>query len=124
MNRGQVIDMRLNRQNVVSCLLPRTTTSHVFLLPVWHRLLRGVALPRDDHGHQYVYPQERAPELAKPTIQNVLSKGNEMTKNRATHSTSARDSRIQQMEKADVTGVSPSEERVEVTAIIAAKGEK
>jgi hypothetical protein len=71
-----------------------------------------------------VYPQERAPELAKRTNQNVLSMGNEMTKNMATHSTYASDSRIQQMEKADVTGVSPSEERVEVTAIIAAKGEK
>ena len=54
----------------------------------------------------------------------MLSMGNEMTKNMATHSTSASDSRIQQMEKADVTGVSPSEERVEMIVIIAAKGEK
>jgi hypothetical protein len=70
-----------------------------------------------------VYPQERAPELAKRTNQNVPSMG-EMTKNMATHSTPASDSRIQQMEKADVTGVSPSEERVEMIVIIAAKGEK
>ena len=47
-----------------------------------------------------------------------------MTKNMATHSTSVSDSRIQQMEKADVTGVSPCEERVEMIVIIAAKGEK
>jgi hypothetical protein len=46
-----------------------------------------------------------------------------MTKNMATNSTSASDSRIQQMEKADVTGGSPSEERVEMIVIIAAKGE-
>ena len=46
-----------------------------------------------------------------------------MTKNMATHSTSASDSRIQQMEKADVTGGGPSEERVEMIVIIAAKGE-
>ena len=71
-----------------------------------------------------MYPQERAPELANRTNQNVLSMGNEMTKNMATHSTSASDSRIQQMEKADVTGVSPSEERVETIVIIAAKGEQ
>ena len=71
-----------------------------------------------------MYPQERAPELANRTNQNVLSMGNEMTKNMATHSTSASDSRIQQMEKADVTGVSPSEEQVEMIVIIAAKGEK
>jgi hypothetical protein len=71
-----------------------------------------------------VYPQERAPELANRTNQNVLSMGNEMTKNMATHSTSASDSRIQKMEKADVTGVSPSEEWVEMIVIIAAKGEK
>ena len=78
----------------------------------------------DDHEHQYVYPQEHAPELAKRTNQNVLSMGNEMTKNMATHSTSASDSRIQQMEQADVTGVSPSEERVKMIVIIAANGEK
>lgn len=71
-----------------------------------------------------MYPQERAPELANRTNQNVLSMGNEMTKNMATHSTSASDSRIQKMEKADVTGVSPSEEWVEMIVIIAAKGEK
>ena len=71
-----------------------------------------------------MYPQERAPELAKRTNQNVLSMGNEMTKNMATHSTSASDSRIQQMEQADVTGVSPSEERVKMIVIIAAIGEK
>ena len=71
-----------------------------------------------------MYPQERAPELANRTNQNVLSMGNEMTKNMATHSTSVSDSRIQQMEKTDVTGGNPSEERVEMIVIIAAKGEK
>jgi hypothetical protein len=70
-----------------------------------------------------VYPQEGAPELAKRTNQNVVSMGMKMTKNMATNSTSASDSRIQQMEKADVTGGSPSEERVEMIVIIAAKGE-
>jgi hypothetical protein len=65
-----------------------------------------------------LYPQE------KRTDQSVLSMGNEMTKNMTTHSTSASDSRIQQTEKADITGVSPSEERVEMIVIIAAKGEK
>jgi len=47
-----------------------------------------------------------------------------ITKNVATHYTSASDSRIQQMENADVTGVSPSEERVDMIVVIAAKGEK
>jgi hypothetical protein len=38
---------------------------------------RRSTTPGDDHGHQYVSPQKRAPELAKRTNQNVVSMGNE-----------------------------------------------
>jgi hypothetical protein len=80
--------------------------------------------PGDDHGHQFVYPQTRAAELAKRTNQNVLSMRNEMTKNMATNSKSASDSSVQQMQKTDVAGVSPSGEAVDMIIIIATKPEK
>ncbi|MCU1258807.1 MAG: hypothetical protein JWO80_1692 [Bryobacterales bacterium] len=74
--------------------------------------------PGDQYGVQFVYPQDRATQIAKRTHQNVLSMRNDMQKNMANPAQSANAPSVQQLEKTDVTGVSPSGEPVDVNSIV------
>src|SRR6266436_2343142 len=58
--------------------------------------------PGDNYGQEFVYPQQRAVELAKRSKQHVLATRDEMSKNMKTQSTSASDADIQSLQKADV----------------------
>jgi hypothetical protein len=77
--------------------------------------------PGDNYGFEFVYPHERAVTLAKRTNQNVLSMRDDMKKNMATSATSASDPAIQEMQKTEVSGVSPQGDRVERTVMVATK---
>jgi hypothetical protein len=79
--------------------------------------------PGDQFGQQFVYPHDRAVELAKRTNQHVLSMPNDMAKNITTPAKSASDASIQEMKKAEVTGVSPSGDAVELHVVILDKPE-
>jgi hypothetical protein len=79
--------------------------------------------PGDQYGQQFVYPHDRAVELAKRTNQNVLSMRNDMAKNITTQAKSASDPSIQEMQKTEVTGVKPSGDDVELHIVILEKPE-
>jgi hypothetical protein len=80
--------------------------------------------PGDTYGVQFVYPHERAVELAKRTNQNVLSMRDEMKSNMAAGAKSAKDPSVQEMETTEVTGVKPSGEPVAVIVIVGTKPQK
>jgi hypothetical protein len=79
--------------------------------------------PGDEYGQQFVYPHDRAVELAKRTNQHVLSMPNDMAKNITTQAKSASDASIQEMQKTEVTGVNPSGQAVELHVVILEKPE-
>jgi len=79
--------------------------------------------PGDQFGQQFVYPHDRAVELAKRTNQNVLSMPNDMAKNITTQAKSASDASVQEMQKTQVNGVSPSGDEVELHIVILEKPE-
>ena len=80
--------------------------------------------PGDQYGQQFVYPHDRAVELAKRTNQNVLSMRNDMAKNITTPAKSAKAPSVQAMQKTEVTGVKPSGEEVDITVIILPKPQR
>jgi len=80
-----------------------------------------MVLPGDDHGLQFVYPHERATQLAKRTNQNVLSMRNEMTQNMAAPAKSAGESSVQELEKTDVSGVNSTGDPVALEIVILKK---
>lgn len=75
--------------------------------------------PGDDYGQEFVYPHQRAVELAKRTNHNVLSMGDESGKTISISATSASDPGIKSMQDTEVSGVNPSGGPVEVTVIVA-----
>jgi hypothetical protein len=79
--------------------------------------------PGDVYGQQFVYPHKRAVELAKRTNQNVLSMPNELNQNITTPAKSASEPSVQAMEKAEVTGVKPSGEPIQLAQAVASKPE-
>jgi hypothetical protein len=82
--------------------------------------LKAFFYPGENYGLEMVYPHMRATELAKRTNQNVLSMKDSMAKNMAQPNKSASDAGVQEMEKTDVTGVSPSGEPVTLEIVILA----
>jgi len=74
--------------------------------------------PGDNYGARFVYPHNRAVELAKRTNDSVPSMSNDMAKHMTTQATSKSDDSIQAMEHTNVTAVKPSGEEVELELII------
>jgi hypothetical protein len=74
--------------------------------------------PGDPSGVEFVYPHQRAMELAKRTNHNVLSMRDNQEKTISTTATSASDAGIKEMENTEVTGVSPSGGPIDVTTIV------
>jgi hypothetical protein len=83
-----------------------------------------VYFPGDTYGLEFVYPQDRATQLAKRTNQNVLSMSNDMKQNMAAPGKTADASNVQQLEKTNVTGVDPSGSPVELVIIVGSKAAK
>jgi hypothetical protein len=80
--------------------------------------VKAVFYPGDNYGWEFVYPRDRAVQLAKRTHQNVLSMPNDMTQNMANQSKSASAPSVQQLEKTDVSGVDPSGDPVAIVVIV------
>lgn len=80
--------------------------------------LKAFFYPGDNFGLQFVYPHDRAVELAKRTNQNVLSMSNDMAGNMRAPNKSATEASVQALQNAEVTGVSPSGEPVDLVIII------
>ena len=83
--------------------------------------LKALFYPGENYGREFVYPHQRAVELAKQTQQNVLSMRDEMTRNMKTNSSSATSPDIQGLQKTDVTGVSPGGEPVDIEVVVLSK---
>ena len=79
--------------------------------------------PGDNFGQQFVYPHQRAVELAKRTNHNVLSMSDDMSKNMTAGAKSGDDPNVKAMENTQVTGVDPSGAPVELLVVIAARPE-
>lgn len=86
--------------------------------------VKALYFPGDTYGLQFVYPQDRAAQLARRTGQNVLSMRNDMTQNMAAPASSANGPSIQHLENTEVTGVDPSGNPVAVVIIVGSKPQK
>jgi hypothetical protein len=71
--------------------------------------IKAIFYPGDNYGWQFVYPHERAVQLAKNHKQNVLSMRDDMKNDAA------------QMRKAEVNGVSPEGGPVDVNSVVTKK---
>lgn len=80
--------------------------------------LKAWFYPGENYGREFVYPHQRAAELAKQTQQNVLSMRDDMTRNMKTSSSSATSPDIQALQKTEVTGVSPGGEPVDIGIVV------
>jgi len=83
--------------------------------------LKAWFYPGENYGREFVYPHQRAVQLAKQTQQNVLSMRDEMTRNMKSSSSSASSPDIQALQKTEVTGVSPGGEPVDIEVVVLSK---
>jgi hypothetical protein len=74
--------------------------------------------PGENTGWEFVYPHDRAVELAKRTNQNVLSMRNEMADNIKTQDTSFDAASNQKMKQAEILAIKPSGDQVDLTLIV------
>jgi len=86
--------------------------------------IKAFFYPGDEYGLQFVYPHDRAVQIAKRTKQNVLSMRNEMAQNITAPAKSAAEPSVHAMQNTEVTGVNPSGEQIEMMVIILAAPEK
>ena len=80
--------------------------------------------PGAQYGVQFVYPHDRAVELAKRTNQNVLSMRNEMKENITAPSKTSSDPSVQALKGAEIKGVNPAGEPIEIEVIVSTKPAK
>src|SRR5436190_14376614 len=86
--------------------------------------LKAFFYPGDNYGQEFVYPHQRAVELAKRTKQNVLTMRDDMTQNMKTRSSSASSSDIQSLQNTEVSGVNQQGEPVEIDVVVTSKPQK
>jgi hypothetical protein len=77
--------------------------------------------PGDNYGHEFVYPEARATELAKSTGHPVLSMPNDLAANTKEPAKSAKESSVVAMKKAPVTAVNPSGQQIEMAEVVQPK---
>jgi hypothetical protein len=86
--------------------------------------VKALYFPGDTYGLEFVYPHNRAVQLASRTHQNVLSMGNDMSKNMADQDRSADSGSNQQLETTQVTGVDPSGDPIDIIIIVGSEPKK
>jgi len=86
--------------------------------------IKAFFYPGDDYGLQFVYPHDRAVQIAKRTKQNVLSMRNDMAKNITTPAKSASEPSVQEMQNTEVTGVNPAGDDIDLVVVILAAPER
>ncbi len=74
--------------------------------------------PGDNFGMEFVYPKQRASDLAKANKKQVLSMPDEMTSNLSKPTKSANDSHVMALKNAQVKGTQPTGGEIEVIEII------
>ena len=74
--------------------------------------LRAWFYPGDNFGQHFVYPQDRATELAKTNKHNVLSMSNSMREHITAPAASAQSPSVAALKKTEVTGVDKSGKQV------------
>jgi len=80
--------------------------------------IRAWFYPGETYGHEFVYPESRARELAKRTGQPVLSMRDEEASNITKPATSAKDSSVVIMKQAHIEAVNSSGQEVDKSAAI------
>jgi hypothetical protein len=81
--------------------------------------IKGWFYPGDNYGWEFVYPNDRAVEIAKQHKRGVPSMSSNMTKNiNNTQSTSANDPSVQEMKNTEVTGVNSSGDPVALGDVV------
>jgi hypothetical protein len=86
--------------------------------------IKAFFYPGDEYGLQFVYPHDRAVQIAKRTKQNVLSMRNDMAQHITAPATSASDASVQAMKNTEVTGINPDGEPVDMVVVILAAPER
>jgi hypothetical protein len=79
--------------------------------------------PGDQYGVEFVYPNNRAKELAKRLHQNVLSMRNQENKNLTTKADSNSDASVKSLENTPVTAVNPAGQQMDVNQEVGTKPE-
>lgn len=80
--------------------------------------LRAWFYPGDNYGHEFVYPEARASELAKRVGRPVLSMPDEVASNITKPAQSAKEPSVTAMKRAPVKAVNPSGEEIEIAEVI------
>jgi hypothetical protein len=70
--------------------------------------LRAWFYPGDNFGHEFVYPEDRAKDIASRSGRPVLAMSNDLARNITRPGASTQDSWVIAMEKANVEAISPS----------------
>jgi hypothetical protein len=79
--------------------------------------------PGDNYGHEFVYPEARARELAKRTGQPVLSMRDELAPNITEPAKSAKDASVVAMKQAHVTATNPNGQETDMDNVVQTKGQ-
>jgi hypothetical protein len=79
--------------------------------------------PGDDYGHEFVYPEARARELAKRIGRPVLSMRDELAANITKPAKSAKDASVVAMKQAHVTAITPKGEQTDMAKVVQSKGQ-
>jgi hypothetical protein len=80
--------------------------------------------PGDDYGHEFVYPQTKARELAKRTGRPVLSMRDDVASNITKPATSAKDASVVAMKRAQVGAMNPDGQEVGVATVVQSTPQK
>jgi hypothetical protein len=74
--------------------------------------------PGDDYGHEFVYPETKARELAKRTGRPVLSMRDDVASNITKPATSAKDASVVAMKRAQVGAMNPDGQEVGAATVV------
>jgi hypothetical protein len=74
--------------------------------------------PGDEYGHEFVYPETKARELAKRTGRPVLSMRDDVVSNITTPATSAKDASVVAMKHAQVGAMNPNGQEVSAASVV------
>jgi hypothetical protein len=85
--------------------------------------LKAWYYPGDNFGQQFVYPRDRAAQLAKQNKEPVLAMSNDMTKHITAPADSAKAPSVQALHNAKVTAVHPSGQEIPMEQSVASTPE-
>lgn len=96
----------------------RTVIKFEELKPHTPEALQAWFYPGDDYGHEFVYPEDHARELAQRTGKAVLSMNNDLAPNITKPSTSVNDPSVQALKQANVKAITPNGQQTDVAKAV------